>query len=71
MKKKTPTIDLGACVDCEACLELCPGVFRRNDAGYIEVVDLDEYPEDQIQEAIADCPANCISWLEDAGDSDD
>ncbi len=64
MKKKIPTLDMSECVDCEACITLCPEVFRRNDAGYIEVVDLKEYPEDRVQEAIADCPADCIAWAE-------
>jgi len=59
---KAPVIDLGECVDCEACLDLCPGVFRRNDAGYIEVVDLEEYPEEQVEDAIKNCPADCIAW---------
>jgi len=62
---KIPVIDLGECVDCEACLELCPTVFRRNDAGYIEVVvDLLEYPAEEIEECIKNCPADCIIWEE-------
>ncbi len=67
-KRRIPTIDLGACVDCEACVELCPDVFRKNEAGYIEVVDLEKYPEERVQEAIADCPADCISWMETEDD---
>lgn len=59
---KTPVIDLGRCVNCEACLELCPTVFVHNDAGYIEVADLPEYPEDCVQEAINCCPTDCIFW---------
>jgi ferredoxin len=59
---KVPAIDLGECVDCEACLDLCPSVFRRNDAGYIEVVDLEQYPEEEVEEAIKNCPADCIAW---------
>ena len=59
---KVPVIDLGECVDCEACLDLCPSVFRRNDTGYIEVVDLEEYPEEEVEEAIKNCPADCIAW---------
>jgi len=51
-------------VDCEACLALCPSVFKRNEAGYIEVMDLAEYPEDEIQEAISTCPGECIKWAE-------
>ena len=59
---KVPVIDLGECVDCEACLDLCPSVFRRNDTGYIEVVDLEKYPEEEVEEAIKNCPADCIAW---------
>ena len=53
---KIPVIDLGECDDCEACLELCPTVFRRN------VVDLPEYPEEEIDEIIKNCPAQCVTW---------
>jgi ferredoxin len=49
---KIPVIDLSECEDCEACLDLCPAGFRRHDAGYIEVVDLPEYPEEKIDEII-------------------
>jgi ferredoxin len=59
---KVPVIDLGECVDCEACLDLCPKAFRRNDTGYIEVIDLEEYPEEEVEEAIKNCPADCIAW---------
>jgi len=63
--KRTPVIDRFACTDCESCLDLCPEVFQRNaETGYIEVVDLPEYPEDKIQEAISMCPADCIGWEE-------
>ena len=62
--KKIPVFDPGDCVDCEACLALCPSVFKRNEAGYIEVMDLAEYPEEEIQEAISTCPGECIKWAE-------
>ena len=61
---KVPAIDLGECIDCEACIEACPNVFRRNDVGYIEVIDLLEYPEDEVDEAIKNCTADCIVWEE-------
>ena len=61
---KIPVIDLSECVDCEACMEMYPGIFRRNDAGYIEVVDLREYPEEEIEEIIKNCPGACITWEE-------
>ena len=61
---KVPVIDLGECTDCEACLDLFPEIFRRNDAGYIEVIELSDYPEEEVEEAIKNCPADCISWEE-------
>jgi len=58
-------IDLGECVDCDACIAMCPRVFRRNDLGLIEVVMLPEYPKEEVEEAIKNCPSNCIAWDED------
>lgn len=60
-----PTIDLGRCTDCESCVELCPEVFRYNEAGYLEVADLPSYTAACIDEAISMCPADCISWVEE------
>ena len=61
--KKIPVIDIGKCTDCESCLEICPEVFKRNSqTGYIEVLELDEYPEELVDQAIAICPVDCISW---------
>lgn len=61
---KVPSLDMKSCSGCEACLELCPQVFRRNEAGYIEVLDLATYPEECVQEAINCCPSDCIAWEE-------
>jgi ferredoxin len=61
--KKNPVIDLADCTDCESCVEICPAVFRKNkETDCIEVVDLEDYPEECVQEAIKMCPADCISW---------
>lgn len=63
--RRVPVIDIGECTDCESCLEICPVVFKKNsETGYIEVIDLPEYPEDAIQQAINMCPADCIAWQE-------
>ena len=60
---KRVVVDIGACTVCMGCVELCPQVFRLNeDTGYIEVIDLDEYPEDLVNEAIKYCPQDCIEW---------
>ena len=62
-KKSFPVVDLGRCSRCEVCLELAPEVFRYNrETGCIEVIDLPEYPRDKVDEAIKNCPEDCISW---------
>ena len=61
---KIPVIDLAECIDCDACIEACPSVFRRNDAGYMGVLELPEYPKEEVDEAIKNCPADCIAWEE-------
>jgi ferredoxin len=61
---KIPVIDLAECIDCDACIEVCPSVFSRNDAGYMEVLELPEYPKEEVDEAIKSCPADCIAWEE-------
>ena len=62
---RMPVIHMAKCNDCESCLDLCPSVFRRNEqTGLIELVELSQYPEDEIQEVINCCPSNCITWEE-------
>ena len=62
---RRPSVDIGTCTLCEGCIELCPSVFRLTDAGYIEVVDLEKYPEEEVEEAIKYCPEDCIVWEEE------
>ena len=59
---KKPVVDIGQCTLCEGCLEMAPSVFMLNDAGYIEVADLDAYPEAEVNDAIKYCPEDCITW---------
>ena len=66
VRRRVPVVDLIRCSDCEACLELCPEVFRRSaDTGRIEVADLSAYPKEAVEEAIANCPRDCIDWEEE------
>ncbi len=59
---KRPTVDLSRCSLCLSCVAVCPGVFRVNDAGYLEVVEMKDYPEKEVDEAIMYCPEDCIWW---------
>ena len=43
---------------------MCPSVFKLNDSGYIEVIELISYPEIEVEEAIKYCPEDCICWEE-------
>ncbi|MCP4116394.1 MAG: ferredoxin [Desulfobacteraceae bacterium] len=63
---KRPEIDLSGCVLCDICTDLCPYIFRKNHAGYIEVLETDDYPEEDINEIIKSCRGDCIEWDEDA-----
>jgi ferredoxin len=62
---KRPVVELSDCIRCDVCVGVCPAAFRMNDAGYIEVIDLNAYPEDEVDEAIKNCPADCIHWEDD------
>ncbi len=61
---RRPVLDLSECTDCEGCIEMCPEVFKRNPAGYIEVEDREAYPEECVEDAIHSCPRDCITWEE-------
>ncbi len=62
---KMPVVDIVACTLCMGCVEVGPEVFRLNaDNGYIEVADLESYPEDLVNEAIKYCPEDAIEWEE-------
>lgn len=62
MPMKKPFIDLAECILCEICVDLAPQAFQINDAGYVQVLDLEDYSDPAIQEAIKNCPKDCIIW---------
>lgn len=62
---KKPVVELSDCILCGVCEEICPAVFRLNDAGYIEIIECAEYPQESVDEAIKNCPKDCIFWEED------
>ena len=59
---RTPIIELSECILCGICTEVCPLVFSENKMGYIQVAELSNYPENEVNEAIKNCPTKCISW---------
>ncbi len=55
-------IDQDECIGCEACVELCPSVFLFNEDEEKAYVKEDaDAGDDCVDEAIASCPAECIS----------
>lgn len=59
---KRPVVDLSECILCGVCVDVCPEVFCLNDAHFISVTELAVYPVPEVDEAIKNCPADCISW---------
>jgi ferredoxin len=58
---QAPVINISECTYCESCIEVCPTVFQINEeTGILEVVELSQYPEEEIREAISCCPKDCI-----------
>jgi len=57
---KVPIVELSECIACGVCVETCPEIFRFNDTGYIEVIELAVYPEPNVNDAIKYCPVDCI-----------
>jgi ferredoxin len=61
---KLPVVELSDCIVCGICAEVCPEAFRLNDLGYVEVLECEHYPEEAVNEAIKNCPVDCIDWQE-------
>lgn len=53
------------CISCGMCEEICGDVFRLNDeTERVEVIEPEDGPVDQIEEAMEACPVECIYWDE-------
>lgn len=63
--KRIPVVELSDCIRCELCTDLCPNVFTMNENDYVQVEILDEYPEDEVDDVIKNCPVDCIHWEEE------
>lgn len=65
MSQRIPVIDTETCIACGNCEQVCPEVFRLNEAlGHSEVINPQGAPAAQIQDAIDQCPAQAIRWQE-------
>ncbi|THB78078.1 MAG: ferredoxin [Desulfobulbaceae bacterium] len=63
-----PAVDLTRCTRCGGCLEVAPDIFQFNEAaGYLEICELDYYDESLVDEAIKNCPEDCLYWEIDEG----
>ena len=59
---KQVAIEREECLGCEACVELCPEIFGFDiDDAKAYVIMAEGGDEDCLEEAIASCPAACIS----------
>jgi ferredoxin len=54
-------IDVDECLGCETCVELCPEVFKMDDAGEKAVVIDPDSTLECVEEAIDSCPVEAIS----------
>ncbi|WP_446008465.1 ferredoxin [Candidatus Electrothrix sp.] len=55
-------LDQDECIGCESCVEVCPSVFSFDNAeGKAYVNEGVDAGEDCVEEAIASCPAECIT----------
>ena len=63
---KQVVIDTDECIACETCVELCPDIFAIDEADpdHANVIKPEGGDEACIEEAIASCPAECISYEE-------
>lgn len=52
------------CIGCSACVAISSEVFELNDEGVSEVIALDDYEGKDVDDAIAACPVDAISWVD-------
>ena len=61
----TVLIDTYLCNGCATCVEICPAVFRLDDAsGKAQLISPDPEINDAVFQAAAYCPVKCIEVRE-------
>ncbi len=63
------TIDQLACSECGTCVELCPEAFGLDEHGGIVVLQPDSLSREELNQAVAWCPEQCIQIEEPADDA--
>lgn len=58
---RKPTIDPDLCTGCELCVETVPDVFQM-EGDIATVTNPAGSSEEEIQEAIDNCPVEAITW---------
>lgn len=55
-------INTDECIGCEVCVETCPDVFEfDDDEGKAAVIEAADFDAECVEEAVANCPAECIT----------
>jgi ferredoxin len=60
--KKGAYVDPDLCIGCMLCTQICPKVFEMQSDGKSKAVNPISDTEENIQEAIDQCPVDAISW---------
>ncbi|MFA6493069.1 MAG: ferredoxin [Patescibacteria group bacterium] len=63
-KGKVPTVDPNLCIGCGLCVTTCGDTFQLGEDGKSYVKNPSGCEKCNCQEAIDNCPAHAISWLE-------
>lgn len=61
--KKKPHVN-STCIGCSACTAISGSVFELDSNGLSCVKELDSYDGMDVDDSIAACPVNAISWQE-------
>ncbi|GHS99043.1 ferredoxin [Synergistales bacterium] len=54
------SLDSKRCIGCGVCCQICPDIFRLNEASGVAEVSRPETTEDTAKEAEGSCPVSCI-----------
>ena len=63
MPQPTPQVNRADCIHCGGCEEICPKVFQVNHSlGFALIINPRGASALLIQEAMNNCPVQCIQW---------